>query len=115
MRLVLICLCFPVCATADGFALLDGDVPLPRNEVIALTSNQSLTFFEGGVSQYSVGGAYSYSYVGGGTAFGRFEVGPEGVVCVDFRNGRQRCDQFVRSHRRIVMITQDGQRFPIKP
>lgn len=114
MRSFLFILCFPVCALADGFALLEGDQPLPRPEVIALTANQSLTFFEGGVSQYSVGGAYSYTYAGGGTAFGRFRIGTDGVICVDFRNGRQRCDQFVRSHGRIVMVTEDGQRFPVR-
>lgn len=115
MRLPVFLACLPVCALAEGFALLDGDKPLPRHEVVALTANQSVTFYEGGLSQYSVGGAYSYDYAGGGTAFGRFNVGPNGVVCVDFRNGRQRCDRFVRSHGRIVMITEDGQRFPVRP
>ncbi|MBM1633398.1 hypothetical protein JQV27_07515 [Sulfitobacter mediterraneus] len=115
MRILLFLLCLPGVAMAGDFSLLDGDAALSREEVLSLTATQRVEFYEGGVSHYSVGGAYSYTYAGGGTAFGRFQVGSDGVVCVDFRNGRHRCDQFVHSHGRVVMITEDGQRFPIRP
>lgn len=80
-----------------------------------MTRNQTLIFYEGGQSRYSVGGAYSYSYQGGGTAFGRFQIEGDGTICIAFNNGRSRCDAFVRSHGRLVMITQSGDRFPIRP
>ena len=115
MRIALFLLCLPGWVMAGEFSLLEGDAALNRDEVLALTAHHRVEFYEGGISHYSVGGAYSYTYAGGGTAFGQFRVGPDGVVCVDFRNGRQRCDQFVRSHGRVVMITEDGQRFPVRP
>ena len=115
MRFLIFALLCPVAALASEFTLLDQDVALTREEVLALTHNRQVIFYEGGQSRYSVGGAYSYTYQGGGTAFGRFEVGQDGVVCIDFRNGRSRCDQFVHSHGRLVMITQSGDRFPIRP
>jgi len=85
-------------------------------EVVALTKDATLTFFDDGQSKYSSGGAYSYTYAnGGGTAFGQFEVRPDGLVCITFRNGRGRCDMYVRSRGRTVMITSRGERFPIRP
>ena len=103
-------------AGAEEFPLLGGDTALSRAEVVSLTEGDDVVFFEGGRSRYSVGGAYSYTYPDdGGTAFGTFEVTPEGLICIAFRNGHSRCDRFVRSHGRLVMITQKGDRFPIRP
>lgn len=115
MRHILFLLFFPFAAFAEGFPLLSGDQALSRDEVVEMTSGPVVEFYEGGQSRYSVGGAYSYTYQGGGTAFGQFEVGPDGVICIIFNNGRGRCDRFVRSHGRVVMITETGDRFPIRP
>jgi len=115
MRLLAFLLLLPTAAIASDFAVLKGDTPLTREEVIALTQTHLVEFYEGGQSRYSVGGSYSYTYQSGGTAFGKFEVGPEGAICIKYRNGRNRCDRFVRSHGRLVMITQTGDRFPIRP
>lgn len=115
MRPLFLLLLTPVAALASDFALLSGDIPLTRDEVVTLTETHLVEFYEGGQSRYSVGGSYSYTYEGGGTAFGAFDVGPDGVICVIYRNGRDRCDRFVRSHGRLVMITQSGDRFPIRP
>lgn len=108
-------LLLPFGAFAADFALLDGDRPLKRDEIVAFTANKTIVFYEGGHAQYSVGGAYSYTYEGGSSAFGRYEIDREGVICIFFRNGRDRCDQFVQSHGRLIMITQQGQRFAIRP
>lgn len=107
--------CFAVSALAAEFDLLAGDRVLSAAEMEDMTARHLLEFYEGGQSRYSAGGAYSYTYEGGGTAFGQYEIGPEGTICITFRNGRDRCDQFVRSHGRLVMITQSGDRFPIRP
>lgn len=115
MRLLLLLLFIPAAGLAGEFTLLKGDQALSMEQVSDLTRNGRLEFYEGGRSRYSVGGAYSYSYKDGGTAFGRFEIRPDGAVCVTFRNGRDRCDRFVRSHGRLVMITQTGDRYPIRP
>ncbi len=115
MRFILACVFLPTSIFAGEFAVLEGDTVLPRNEVVGLTAGQIMTFYEGGQSRYSVGGAYSYSYQSGATAFGHFEVGTEGEVCVTFANGNERCDRFVRSHGRLVLLTEDGGRYPVRP
>jgi hypothetical protein len=108
--------CFlPSVLAASGFEMLENDVALTPAEMAALTDNRVVEFYEGGQSRYSVGGSYSYTYQGGGTAFGRFRVQDGGVICIEFNNGRSRCDQFVYSHGRLVMITESGDRFPVRP
>lgn len=115
MRLLILLLSLPSALWAADFKVLEADVVLSRAEVVEMTSGGLLTFYEGGQSRYSVGGSYSYSYDQGATAYGRFAVGDDGVVCIEYRNGRTRCDRFVRSHGRLVMLTEDGQRFAIRP
>jgi len=115
MRYLLPFVLMPGLALADGFALLKDDQLLSRQEVVEMTQGHLVEFFKGGQSRYSAGGAYSYTYQGGGTAFGQYEIGPDGVICIVFNNGRDRCDRFVRSHGRLVMITQSGDRYPIRP
>ena len=115
MRFVLLFLCLPLMAHAAEFRVLPDDEPLSQAEVSEITERHLIEFFEGGQARYSAGGSYSYTYESGATAYGRFEVGPDGVVCILFRNGRDRCDMFVRSHGRLVMVTQSGDRFPIRP
>ena len=115
MRFVFALMCLPSTLWATEFPLLEGDAPLSHAEVIEMTGRPVIEFYEGGQSRYSVGGSYSYSYAGGGTAFGRFTVAQDGTVCIIYRNGRDRCDRFVHSHGRLVMLTAGGQRFAIRP
>lgn len=115
MRYWIAFLLVPTALWADEFPMLAGDSALSHAEVVQMTARPVVEFYEGGQSRYSAGGSYSYSYAGGGTAFGQFEIAPDGTVCVAYRNGRSRCDRFVRSHGRLVMLTQDGQRFAIRP
>lgn len=115
MRLFFLLMFLPATVLASDFTTLQGDAPLAQEEVITLTERHLLEFYEGGQSRYSAGGSYSYTYRGGSTSFGQFDIGPDGVICVAFNNGRERCDQFVHSHGRLVMITQSGDRFPIRP
>lgn len=93
-----------------------GETALTRAEVVELTSDTTLTFFDNGQSKFSTGGAYSYTYANdGGTAFGAFRIEDDGVVCIDYRNGRTRCDRYVRSRDRILLVTETGDRYPIRP
>ncbi|MGC1495811.1 MAG: hypothetical protein WA790_08380 [Sulfitobacter sp.] len=115
MRFILAFVFLPTCIFAGDYAVLAGDTVLTRDEVTHLTAGQTMTFYEGGQSRYSVGGAYSYSYESGATAFGHFEIGATGDVCVTFVNARTRCDRFVRSHGRLVLLTEDGGRYPVRP
>ncbi|GFE50440.1 hypothetical protein So717_21930 [Roseobacter cerasinus] len=90
------------------------DRELTRAEVEQLTDGRTLIFFDEGRSRFSAGGAYSYTYVSGESAFGRYRVEQDGTVCIDYRNGFSRCDRYVESSGRIVMLTQKGERFPIR-
>ncbi|WP_085796230.1 hypothetical protein [Falsiruegeria litorea] len=117
MRYLLIFLLLSGAASAAEWRLRQGDVPLTRTEVSAL-EGRVLTFYDDGQSRYSAGGAYSYTYSaenGGGTAFGTFEVVEDGSICTAFRNGFNRCDLFVHSKGRLVLITEKGERYPVRP
>lgn len=93
-----------------------GDTPLSLVEAQDLTNGQTLTFYDDGQAKFSVGGSYSYTYANnGGTAFGRFNVDTDGKVCIAFANGFDRCDVFVQSGGRLVMLTEKGERYPIRP
>ncbi|AVL54053.1 hypothetical protein CEP88_16595 [Roseobacter denitrificans] len=102
-------------AVAADWALNETDRILDRHEVDALTAGQTLVFYDDGQSKYSVGGAYSYTYASGESAFGRYEIEEDGTVCISYRNGFSRCDRYVQSGERIILLTEKGLRFPVRP
>ncbi|MGI9369143.1 MAG: hypothetical protein ACR2O2_09915 [Ruegeria sp.] len=104
-------------ALADEWLLRPGDVPLDSVDLAGL-AGQTLTFYDDGKSSYSAGGSYSYTYSaanGGGTAFGTYHIAQDGSVCTDFRNGLSRCDLYVRSGDRLILINEKGERYPVRP
>jgi len=117
MRLVTICFLTLLCgpALAADWALRDTDRVLTRDEVEALTAGRTIVFYDEGRSKYSAGGAYSYTYASGASAFGRYEIAEDGTVCIAYNNGFGRCDRYVETGDRIVLLTEDGLRFPIRP
>lgn len=115
MRFALFLLLLPTAALADDFALLTDDRLLSQVEVHELTQRPVVEFYDGGQSRYAADGAYSYTYQGGGTAHGQFKIASQGVICIAYNNGRSRCDTFVWSHGRLVMLTEKGGRFAIRP
>lgn len=92
-----------------------GDVVLNETELSDRLVGQTLTFFDNGKSVYFEDGRYTYTYDGGGTAHGYYRLETDGVVCVDFVHGFERCDRFVFSGDRLVLQTTDGDRFPVRP
>lgn len=116
MKYILICL-FLITAPplfAADWALRATDHILSHEEVEALTLGQTLTFYDDGQSKYSAGGSYSYTYASGESAFGSYRIAADGTVCVTYRNGVGRCDRYVQNGDRIVLLTQNGLRFPIR-
>ena len=104
-------------AAAQDYALRDSDERFDVPGLSAALTGRSLTFFDDGVSRFSAGGSYSYTYGvqnGGGSQFGTFTVMPGGIVCILYRNGFDRCDMYVRSGGRIVVLTEDGERYPVR-
>ncbi|UWR42966.1 hypothetical protein K4F85_08865 [Phaeobacter inhibens] len=99
----------------DGAMWVD-DQPYDE-EALAALSGQSFVFYDDGEALFGDDGAYSYTYSaanGGGTAWGSYRVAQDGRVCVTFVNGMSRCDQYVTNRDRTVVITSDGQRFPVR-
>ena len=91
-----------------------GDVPLTSEELDAL-EGQTLTFYDDGQSKFSAGGAYSYTYSSGDSAFGTYSIAEDGSVCIAYRNGFSRCDLYVRSGERLILIDEKGNRYPVRP
>ena len=112
----LVMICAAAQGLADDWALQDTDKILSRDAVQALTTGRTITFYDDGQSKYSAGGAYSYTYASGESAFGTYAIEDDGTVCIAYRNGFGRCDRYVESASgRIVLLTQDGHRFPVRP
>lgn len=113
---ILAVLASTISVSAQDWPLRASDVALTTDEATAYVTGRTVVFYDDGQSKFSVGGAYSYTYANnGGSAFGTFSVRDDGAVCIDYKNGFSRCDLYVRSGDAMVMITQKGERFPIRP
>ena len=117
MKLIfaLLLTCMPVPLLAAEWALRDSDRVLSREEVETLTAGQTIVFYDDGRSAYSVGGSYSYTYASGEAAYGSYEIAKDGTVCISYRNGFSRCDRYVENGERIILLTEKGLRFPVRP
>lgn len=102
-------------AMAAGWETRDGDVPLSEAALRDALVGQVLVFHDDGRARFYDDGRYSYTYAGGGTAYGHYSLGDDGTACIGFTNGFSRCDLYVRSGARLVLITEDGDRFPVRP
>lgn len=101
-------------ASAQEFAPRPNDTVLDANAMAQEVIGRSHEFFDGGVSFFSVSGTYTYTYPDGGRAYGTYSVQDGGVVCSDFSHGFSRCDMYVHDGTRLVLITSDGARFPVR-
>lgn len=115
MRYVVICALMAAPVWAETWKMRDGDALLGQAELEAILSGQELVFYDDGRSLYGEDGYYSYTYGGGGTWEGRWRAEEESVVCVTFVTNVTRCDRIVRNGNRLVVLTEEGERFPVKP
>ena len=117
MKLILTALSLivlPLAVSAE-WALRDSDRILTRTEVEDLTAGNTLVFYDDGRSTYGAEGAYSYTYASGASAVGRYRIEDDGTVCIRYPNGFGRCDRYVENGSRIVLLTEKGLRFPVRP
>ncbi len=102
-------------AMAAAWAMREGDEPLSKEALRAALVGQVLTFYDDGKSRFYDDGRYSYTYGQGGIAYGHYALNGDGTACIGFVNGARRCDLYVRNGDRLVLITEAGDRFPVRP
>lgn len=102
-------------AQAQEWKTRDGDILFAQADLRARLSGEELVFYDGGQSVYLADGFYTYTYGGGGTWHGKWRVSEGSVVCVDYVTEVTRCDMIVENAGRLVVLTEDGQRFPVRP
>ncbi|MDX8346768.1 hypothetical protein SLH49_02105 [Cognatiyoonia sp. IB215446] len=112
-----VCLVAASSGVSQPFETRASDTVLDAKALSALILGRELEFYDGGKSRYSPGGSYSWTYSaenGGGSWFGTHFIDADGTVCIDFRTLRGRCDKFVQAGDRLILLTEDGQRFPVR-
>ena len=105
-------------ATAQDWDIRPTDGRFDAEGVAAAVTARVLTFYDDGQSRFSPGGAYSYTYSaanGGSSQFGTWEAGEDGQIWIAYRNGLSRCDLYVEADGRLVVLTEDGGRYPVRP
>ncbi|MEM9341840.1 MAG: hypothetical protein AAGA87_02225 [Pseudomonadota bacterium] len=113
IRLVLLFALISPAAAAQG--VRDTDARLTASEIEAKLAGRVLEFFDGSKARYRADGGYAYTYTDEGPPFqGTYSARDEGEVCVVFDNGFDRCDTYVLSGDRLVLIIADGTRFPVR-
>lgn len=100
-------------AAAD-WALRSGDMALRGAALEARIADRTLEFYDGGRAVYGPGSDYAYIYADGRPVSGRYDIGPDGAVCVAFDNGWSRCDIYVMNGARLYLMTEEGDRFPVR-
>ncbi|MCU4652166.1 hypothetical protein N8I71_04955 [Roseibacterium sp. SDUM158016] len=101
---------------SQGFDTRPGDATIAARDLDDRLRGREIVFFDDGVSHFYNDGRYTFAYdLGrGGYAYGYFEVTDDSTVCVAYLNGFSRCDGYVENAGRLVMVTGDGLRFPIR-
>ncbi len=102
-------------AVAADWNLRPWDEEMTRDQVVARVVGFDVLFMDGGVASYRKDGRYAYTYQGGRAFEGGYLVQDDGSICVDFDNGTQRCDLYVLHGDRLVMLSENGRRFPVEP
>lgn len=115
IRLLICMMLIATPVVAQNWNTRETDQLLSKTDLEARLVGQTITFYDDGQSRYYDDGRYTYTYDGGGTAHGYFELRPDGVVCVEYVHGFERCDRFVMTGENLILLTEAGDRFPIRP
>ncbi len=101
-------------------ALCVGFCVTPALAQQAMTGAETKAFIDGksvefsdGIATYKTDGKYDY-YVraNGATSRGKWSIQGD-RVCVDFDNGRNRCDQYFKEGSKISLKTSNGTLYPV--
>jgi len=94
-------------ATAQDYAVRSGDTILTRATLSDQIIDRDLEYFDGGISRYDADGSYAWTYAdnnGGGVHTGIHDIRDDAIVCI----------MFVQSNGRLTLLTDDGQRYPVR-
>ena len=107
----------PSITFAQNWVPRDTDTLFTQLDLEARLRGETITFFDDGQSQFFEDGRYTYTYANdGGTGYGYFEIKTDSTICVEFVTGFSRCDMYViDAANRLVVITEAGDRFPVRP
>lgn len=117
MRVLLLALSLTLALpnTSWGQGARTGDVVFDRGALSARLSGRVLEFFDASTASYASDAGYAYRYRPEDPPFiGVWETNDDSQVCVLFDNGFSRCDWIVEASGRLVLITSDGLRFPVR-
>ncbi len=102
-------------ALAGDWKTRAGDIAFSHQELTTLIVGQTLVFYDNGRSVFAKDGAYSYIYDNGPTVSGTYQIEENSIVCIDFENGFSRCDKYVLNADQVVLLSEDTQRYPVRP
>ena len=92
-----------------------GDTRFDSAALESHLTGRMIEFFDGSKSRYASDFTYGYTYVDDGPMWtGTWSTDDESRVCVAFDNGSARCDHIVLDGARTILITEDGERFPVR-
>lgn len=101
-------------ALAGEWAMRAGDVLFTQPELTARVSGQTLTFYDNGRSIFAADGSYQWVYAGGGIWQGSWVAGLDSTICITYVTNVTRCDLYVKNKGRLVLISEEGDRFPVQ-
>ena len=115
-RLLTLFALLPTLALAETWVPRESDTLFDQAALDARLRGETITFFDDGQSRFFDDGRYTYTYANdGGTGYGYFVINENSTICVDFVTGFSRCDMYVLdAEDRLVVITESGDRFPVK-
>ena len=68
---------------------------------------------EGSTLEYRADGTYVYT-IGGRASRGNWNIGANGAVCVNFPNGRGRCDNYLEQNGKLYLRNSGGNLYQVK-
>ncbi|MBT2131189.1 hypothetical protein [Aliiroseovarius lamellibrachiae] len=111
-RLIPVLLIFATPSFASEWNTRSDDQLLTQTELETTLRGQTLTYYDGGTSEFRGDGQYFYTY--GGVWQGIYHLGADSTVCVTYVTEQTRCDLYVSYDGNLTVITETGLRFPIK-
>jgi len=115
MRSLTLILIFSASFASAQAGFRDTDSRLSKAQLTEMLVGQELEFFTNGFASYFADGRYDYRYEADGERVpGVYEFTEESSVCMVFDNGFERCDYLVQAGERLVMIIENGERYPVR-